>query len=231
MLLEPGTITLSRRFSSPFVARKQKDDAKRGLVPRAAGAMDRRQRLEVRGLMFEVTVKLGDRLVQKFRGHGETNIGRDPGCELMLDNLGVSRRHAQLREVEGRFIIEDKNSTNGVFVNGQRINSTQVQPGDEIKIGKFTLEVRAAREESPAGSGFDVNQTIAIEGMAIPDFARREPKFAASVTRDVFHTPDCNWIKATPPGHKVFFGSEKEAIEAGKRPCKTCIRGVAAPRF
>ena len=57
--------------------------------------------------MFELTVKLGDRLVQKFRGHTEVNIGRDPGCELMLDNLGVSRRHAQLREGEGKFIVED----------------------------------------------------------------------------------------------------------------------------
>ena len=49
--------------------------------------------------MFEVTVKLGDRLVTKFRGQGEMTIVRDPSCELMLDNLGVSRRHAQLREV------------------------------------------------------------------------------------------------------------------------------------
>lgn len=175
--------------------------------------------------MFEVTVKLGDRLVQKFRGQGETNIGRDPGCELMLDNLGVSRRHAQLREIEGRFIVEDKGSTNGVFVNGQRVTSAEVKPGDEIKIGKFTLLLDLAREEAPqaAPDGFDINQTIAMDGMAIPDFAKDEPKFAASITRDVFHKPGCNWIKATPESHKIFYSSESEAMQAGKRPCKTCF--------
>jgi predicted component of type VI protein secretion system len=175
--------------------------------------------------MFEVTVKLGDRLVQKFRGHGETNIGRDPGCELMLDNLGVSRRHAQLREVEGKFLVEDLNSTNGVFVNGRRVTTSEVTPGDEIKIGKFTLILQLARDEPrpAAPDGFDINQTIAMEGMAIPDFAKEKPKFVASVTRDVFHKLNCNWIKATPEGYKVFYSSENEAVQAGKRPCKTCF--------
>ena len=177
--------------------------------------------------MFEVTVKLGDRLVTKYRGQGETNIGRDPGCELMLDNLGVSRRHAQLREVEGRYIIEDNNSTNGVYVNGQRITTaSQVSSGDEIKIGKFVLTLEQALSESPAAAGFDINQTIAMEGMAVPDVDREEPKFVASVTRDVYHKVACNWIKATPPSYKVFYGSEDQARADGKRPCRTCFPNV-----
>jgi len=174
--------------------------------------------------MFEVTVRLGDRLVTKYRGQGETNIGRDPGCELMLDNLGVSRRHAQLREVAGHFVIEDKGSTNGVFVNGRRIGgATQLNTGDEIKIGKFVLTVQQATEEPSAEPTFDINQTIAMEGMALPDLQREEPQFVASVAREVFHKVGCNWIKATPSSYKVFFKSQDEALRAGKRPCRTCF--------
>ena len=173
--------------------------------------------------MFELTVKLGDRLVQKFRGHTEANIGRDPGCELMLDNLGVSRRHAQVREVEGKFIVEDLKSTNGVFVNGHRVISAEINPGDEIKIGKFSLVLQVARDEPAAGPAFDINQTIAMEGLALPAAPVAEPGFAASVTRDVFHKADCNWIRATPASHKVFYQTEDEARRAGKRSCRTCL--------
>lgn len=174
--------------------------------------------------MFEVTVKLGDRLVTKYRGQGETMIGRDPGCELMLDNLGVSRRHAHLREISGSFIIEDQNSTNGVFVNGHRIsNPAQVRPGDEVKIGKFSISVREAGDENTGDDTLDINRTIAADGMALDEDERQQPEFVASVTRDVFHKVDCNWIKATPSGYKVYFDSRDEAARSGKRPCRTCF--------
>ena len=180
--------------------------------------------------MFELTIKLGDRLVQKFRGHTEANIGRDPGCELMLDNLGVSRRHAQLREVEGKFIVEDLKSTNGVFLNGRRVTSAEVNPGDEIKIGKFSLVLHQVARDVPTPSpAFDINQTIAMDGLALPAEPVAEPSFAASVSRDVFHKVDCNWIRATSAAHKVFYQTEGEARQAGKRPCRTCLPQPADP--
>lgn len=175
--------------------------------------------------MFEVTVKLGDRLVTKYRGQGETTIGRDPGCELMLDNLGVSRRHARLREVEDRYIIEDMNSTNGVFVDGRRISTAAtVNPGDEIKIGKFSLVLQQVTHDEPsARPAFDINQTIAMDGLALSAGPVAAPSFAASVSRGVFHKVDCNWIRATSEAHKIFYQSESEARQAGKRPCRTCL--------
>ena len=182
--------------------------------------------------MFELTIKLGDRLIQKYRGHSPISIGRDPGCEVMLDNLGVSRRHAQLREVEGRYLVEDMKSTNGVLVNGQRVSRSEVRPGDEIQIGKFAITFDVTAEE-PAGGQFDsidINQTIAMGDSAALAGLREavEPKFAASVARSVFHKLDCNWIKATPEGYKVFFASPEEARQAGKRPCKTCLSDLRA---
>jgi pSer/pThr/pTyr-binding forkhead associated (FHA) protein len=173
--------------------------------------------------MFEVTVKLGDKLVNKYRGQGETTIGRARECGLLLDNLGVSRRHARLRHVAGRFIVEDENSTNGVFVNGRRIAaSAEVGPDDEIQIGKFVLTLRPAREEVEEPE-VENRENAATEQPVGPRPRQQEPPFVASITRDVFHRVDCNWIRGTPRSYKVFYSTEDEATRAGKRPCRSCL--------
>lgn len=172
--------------------------------------------------MFELTVSLGDRQVQKFKGKGDVvTIGRDPGCDLVLDNLGVSRRHAEIRRVHDRYILSDTNSTNGVLVNDHRIASRELGEGDVIRIAKFVLGFRRAHEQ-PAEI-HDINQTIALDRDAVmAQMEALRSRFVASVSRDVFHRSDCAWIKATPSEHKVFFTSVDDASSSGRRPCKTC---------
>lgn len=70
-------------------------------------------------------------------------IGRDANASLPLDAPTVSRRHATIEaDAQGRYILQDY-STNGVFVNGQRVTSTTVLPqGATIRIGPFTLVLR-----------------------------------------------------------------------------------------
>ncbi|QLE54520.1 ATP-binding cassette domain-containing protein [Nostoc sp. TCL26-01] len=70
-------------------------------------------------------------------------LGRDSDATLPLDAPTVSRRHATIdADAEGRYVLRDY-STNGVFVNGQRVNSSIVlQPGVMIRIGPFTLVLR-----------------------------------------------------------------------------------------
>jgi ABC-type multidrug transport system ATPase subunit len=70
-------------------------------------------------------------------------IGRDPSASLQLDAPTVSRQHATIdTNAQGRYILED-HSTNGVFVNGQRVNgSVELTPGATIRIGPFTLVLR-----------------------------------------------------------------------------------------
>ena len=48
-------------------------------------------------------------------------LGRDPSCDLVLDHPTVSRLHAQIRKMDGNFVLFDLKSTNGTFVNGQRV--------------------------------------------------------------------------------------------------------------
>ena len=64
-------------------------------------------------------------------------VGRDPGCDLTLDSMDVSRRHAVLRCSDTEVTIEDMGSTNGTEVNGEKIASSQIlKPRDEIMLGK-----------------------------------------------------------------------------------------------
>ncbi|HZO28619.1 MAG TPA: FHA domain-containing protein, partial [Chloroflexota bacterium] len=66
-------------------------------------------------------------------------IGRDERNDLVLDDPRVSRRHALLRRLGTTFQIEDLGSTNGIFVNGQRVERTTLADGDQIQIGGQVL--------------------------------------------------------------------------------------------
>jgi hypothetical protein len=68
-----------------------------------------------------------------------TTIGRSPDCGVFLDDVTVSRRHAVLVQRSGRWYMEDQGSLNGTFVNRRRVESAELEDGDEIQIGKYRL--------------------------------------------------------------------------------------------
>ncbi len=68
-----------------------------------------------------------------------TTVGRHPESDIFLDDVTVSRRHAEFRREDGRFEIRDVGSLNGTYVNRQRVEETELANGDELQIGKFKL--------------------------------------------------------------------------------------------
>jgi hypothetical protein len=66
-------------------------------------------------------------------------IGRSRDCDLTLDDPNVSRRHAELRNEDGHWVVADLGSTNGVKVNGRRVEQVALQPGDELALGLARL--------------------------------------------------------------------------------------------
>ena len=68
-----------------------------------------------------------------------TTVGRSPDCDVFLDDVTVSRRHAQVLRRERQFFIEDAGSLNGTFLNRRRIESAPLDVGDELQIGKYKL--------------------------------------------------------------------------------------------
>jgi pSer/pThr/pTyr-binding forkhead associated (FHA) protein len=67
------------------------------------------------------------------------SIGRHPESDIFLDDITVSRRHAEIRREEGKFGLIDTGSLNGTYLNRERIESAELNNGDEIQIGKFRL--------------------------------------------------------------------------------------------
>jgi len=67
------------------------------------------------------------------------NIGRRLDNQLIIDDPRVSRNHAQLRAIKGRFVVFDLNSTGGTFVNGQRTSQSVLYPGDVISLAGVAL--------------------------------------------------------------------------------------------
>jgi hypothetical protein len=70
---------------------------------------------------------------------GRTLIGRSPECDIFLDDVTVSRRHAEIVRDEDAFTIRDLGSLNGTYVNRKRIESIVLQNDDEVQIGKYRL--------------------------------------------------------------------------------------------
>ena len=83
-----------------------------------------------------VIVKVSDRPVK---------IGRDPACDIVLDDAQASRQHCQISPWDGEYIIKDLRSQNGTFVNGQRVEESVLRNGDQITCGDANLTVEAPK--------------------------------------------------------------------------------------
>lgn len=106
-------------------------------------------------------------------------IGRTEDCDLQIDNLGISRNHARILCTDGAYFVEDMNSSNGTFVNGQRVQRVQLNEGDEIVIGKYVINFSLASSARAASAsankqtvsasvpGSDSLHTMTMDGDAI----------------------------------------------------------------
>ncbi|MDV3221478.1 DUF3662 and FHA domain-containing protein [Intrasporangium sp.] len=78
-----------------------------------------------------------------------TTLGRDESADIVVDDPGVSRRHSEIRvTTDGPHLvtsIRDLNSTNGTFVNGERITSQRLEDGDRLTLGRTSATFRAGR--------------------------------------------------------------------------------------
>jgi hypothetical protein len=82
----------------------------------------------------------GGRAGESFEAIGDRAlIGRSPECDVFLDDVTVSRRHAELTRDGKVFTIRDLGSLNGTFVNKRRIESSVLEDDDEVQIGKYRM--------------------------------------------------------------------------------------------
>jgi len=116
----------------------------------------------------------------------ELTIGRDIGNRIVINDPEVSRKHARLTMQSGGYVIEDLGSTNGTFVNNQRlIGPHMLRPGETVLLGeKISLEYEIL--------GFDPNATVV---------GRASPQTTPTPSRETYRveTPDFGYPPVSPP--------------------------------
>jgi hypothetical protein len=84
-----------------------------------------------------------------------TTIGRRPHNDIQIDNLAISGEHAVVTTILNDSFLEDLNSTNGTYVNGQSIKKHVLHDGDAIELGKYRLKYLTESSESVTVTAFD----------------------------------------------------------------------------
>jgi pSer/pThr/pTyr-binding forkhead associated (FHA) protein len=74
-----------------------------------------------------------------------TTAGRRPESDIFLDDVTVSRKHAEFVRREGQFVVRDVGSLNGTYVDRDRIEEAVLKDGDEVQIGKYRLVFHPSR--------------------------------------------------------------------------------------
>jgi hypothetical protein len=111
---------------------------------RSAESRQRAPRRQRRGAPSKVVVldERGGR-VSTHRLSGTLQIGRAPSCDIRPNDTYVSQMHAKISNRNGSWIVEDLGSTNGTYLNQQKVTvPVELSPGDRIRVGKTYLEVR-----------------------------------------------------------------------------------------
>ena len=77
-------------------------------------------------------------------------VGREPTCEICIDNLGISRQHCAFAVKGDAFIVQDMGSANGTYVNGKKVVEHYLNDGDEIVLGKYVLRFKNETQKASA---------------------------------------------------------------------------------
>jgi hypothetical protein len=124
-----------------LIVKEQTGDATQTFTPEEIEEAARAEEVGLDGPALVVRSG-GGRAGETFRPAAErTMIGRSPDCDVFLDDVTVSRKHAELVRSGERFTIKDLGSLNGTFVNRRRIEAEEVEvdDDDELQIGKYRL--------------------------------------------------------------------------------------------
>ncbi len=115
----------------------------------------------------------------------EMIIGRDPSCDIVLDDQGISRKHAMLILSDKTVVLEDLQSTNGTFVNSRSVERKTITEGDNVQIGDSAMELIRQRpsmrsKSSPAEFYIDEETTLSFEDSKIINFEGYQVNIKAS---------------------------------------------------
>jgi pSer/pThr/pTyr-binding forkhead associated (FHA) protein len=97
-----------------------------------------------------LVVKRGPNVGSRFALDADVvRAGRHPESDIFLDDITVSRRHAEIVREGGHYLVRDVGSLNGTYLNRERVESAPLAHGDELQIGTFKLVFLSGRGDAP----------------------------------------------------------------------------------
>jgi hypothetical protein len=129
-------------------------------------------------------------------------VGRHPACETRLDSLRVSRHHCCMTHENGEVVVRDLGSTNGIRINGQRVEMGRLRPGDELSIAHIRY-----RLENGQGHEQTIAEQVSVAGLPRP--AVGEERGPAVSARE----PEA--ASFGKPGENVFAAAVRKLLPTG----------------
>ena len=160
--------------------------------------------------MPEIIVKFDDKVIERVVSEKKRiTIGRTADNDIVLDNLGVSRRHAQIEFNPDSAVIMDNESLNGTFVNNRKISEEILQDNDQITIGKFNL---IYHKEEEKGSGLsDMDGTMILQTKKQKELLERDRK-----EKELVSKAGCSVLLGLENTDVDKVWLEKDAVTLGK---------------
>jgi pSer/pThr/pTyr-binding forkhead associated (FHA) protein len=123
--------------------------------------------------MPEIIVKYEDKVIERIVSEKKRmTIGRTNDNDIILENRGVSRRHAQIEFNDSAAIIIDNESLNGTFVNNRRITEEVLRDNDQITIGKYSLTYSSQNQRQESVT--DLDGTMVLKTKKQKDLIRKD---------------------------------------------------------
>src|SRR4051794_6861123 len=155
----------------------------------------------------------------------EFTIGREAGCDLVIADGKASRRHAALRPLpDGRATLYDLGSSNGTFVNGQRVQSVLLQGGEQIQIGDTVLVPGQAVVPGAQPAGGATGVTATPPAPVIPATAAAAappPQQPVAPPQQAAYTPPTQPIQPAQPQQPPATGFQQPSPTPIQRPSRT----------
>jgi predicted component of type VI protein secretion system len=148
----------------------------------------------------------------------DVSIGRDPTCDICLDNTGISRQHARIQRTPGGYVVEDLGSANGTFLNEQPVKRDFIGHDDVVQIGKFAMWIGIDADRRERSDSGGAPAPAMYEGTVVLD-----PEALLDMQRKARDTPvNTSLSQPAPPRN------EPESPAAGGTSRATLIAAVAA---
>ena len=160
--------------------------------------------------MPEIIVRFEDKVIERVVSEKKRiTIGRTADNDIVLDNLGVSRKHAEIEFLPDSAVIMDNESLNGTFVNSRKVTEEILQNNDQITIGKFNLIYHQEVEKGPRLT--DMDGTMVLQTKRQKELLEKDRK-----ERELVSKAGCSVLLGLENTDKDKFWLEKDVTTLGK---------------